>query len=298
MRHTPQHSDASKIPPLGAHMSIAGGFALAVDRARQIGATALQIFLKNSNQWRAREIPPEEAELFHDQVRQSDLAPPVAHSSYLINLASPAPDTALQSAQALMDELARAQLLGIVGVILHPGAHMKQGEPEGLRKIAEQLNQVLDATKGNPTAVYLETTAGQGSCLGYRFEQLAEIIAMVEEKPRVAVCLDTCHVFAAGYDLRTRQGVEATLKQFDETIGLGQLRVIHANDSQKPLGSRRDRHEHIGRGEIGEVGFACLLQDPRLRHIPFILETPKEEGLEEDRMNLATLRRLASEDLA
>jgi deoxyribonuclease-4 len=240
---------------IGAHMSIAGGIWQAVDRACEIGATALQIFLKNSNQWRGKPLSTDETERFRERVALSGIAPPIAHAGYLINLASPDAKTSSQSAEALRDELERANSLDLPGVVLHPGAHLGQGETEGLRQVAERINRILDATKDNQVAIYLETTAGQGTCLGYRFEQLAEIIDQVENKRRVAVCLDTCHVFAAGYPIHIPAGVDAALKNFDETIGLDRLAVIHVNDSKKPFGSHRDRHEHIGQGEMGEAGF-------------------------------------------
>jgi deoxyribonuclease-4 len=275
-------------------MSIAGGVSVAIDNARRAGATALQLFLKNNNQWQGKPIAPEEAARFREEMARGDLAPPVAHSSYLINLASPDPELGEKSTRAMIDELERAHLLGVPGVVVHPGAHMGRGEAAGLAAIAQRVNHVLDATAGLSSGIWLETTAGQGTCLGWRFEHLAEIMARIEDQSRVAVCLDTCHIFAAGYELRTAEAAAATLAEFDRVVGLGWLRAIHVNDSLKPFGSRRDRHAHIGQGEIGEAGFALLLRDPRLRAIPFILETPKGPDLEEDRMNLATLRRLAA----
>lgn len=282
------------LPPLGAHVSIAGGVCEAVRRAQEIGATAFQLFLKNNNQWKGKPITQEEAARFRALVAEGQfLAPPVAHSSYLINLASPYPDLAERSVAAMIDELQRAERLGVSGVVVHPGAHKGEGEEKGLALIAERINHILAATAGDRASIFLEATAGQGTCLGHRFENLAHLIAQTEDKTRVGVCLDTCHIFAAGYELRTAEGVEETLAAFERIVGLKWLRVLHVNDSKTKFAARRDRHEHIGQGHIGEAGFAALIRDKRLRRIPFILETPKDDTMEEDRMNLATLRRLA-----
>jgi deoxyribonuclease-4 len=275
-------------------MSIAGGTPRAIARARSVNCTAFQLFLKNNNQWRGKALETLEIDEFHTEMAKGDLVPPVAHASYLINLASQKDDISEKSVAAMIDELERARLLGVPGVVLHPGSHLGLGEADGLALIAERINQIFTAAPKNPAAIYLETTAGQGTCLGCRFEHLAEIIDRVEDKTRLGVCMDTCHVFAAGYDVRTAPGVKAMLAEFDRIIGLEWLRAIHTNDSKKGLGSRVDRHTHIGQGEIGEAGFAALLRDERLRAIPFILETPKGDDLAEDVMNLATLRRLGS----
>ena len=284
-------------PPVGAHMSIAGGMPNAVERACRVESTALQVFTKNASRWRDRALRPGEAEAFRAAVAEACLPPPVSHASYLINLASPKPELAEQSFDAMRDELERADALGIAGVVLHPGAHMGDGEAAALARVAAAFNRLFDAMPEGRAAVYIEGTAGQGTCLGHRFEHLAEIIAAVENKARIAVCLDTCHMFAAGYGLTTAEEVAATLDEFDRVVGMQWLRVMHTNDSKHPLGSRRDRHEHIGQGTIGEAGFAALLRDPRLAAIPFILETPKGDDLAEDRVNLATLRRLAAGEL-
>lgn len=285
-----------KLPPLGAHVSISGGMPRAVERAARIGATAFQLFLKNSNQWRGRRYEPGEADAFRKAFAESGMAAVVAHSSYLINLASPDAGLARLSMESMLDELERARALGVPGIVLHPGAHMGSGEEVGLATIAGRINQLFAETPESTVGIYLESTAGQGSTLGYRFEHLAAIIAAVEDKTRVGVCLDTCHMFAAGYPFANELGVQMTLKEFDRVVGLGWLRAIHANDSKTPAGARRDRHEHIGRGEIGEAPFAALLRDKRLAKIPFILETPKGEDDSNDLMNLATLRRLAESE--
>lgn len=283
----------SPLPPLGAHVSIAGGVAEAPGRARLIGATTFQLFLGSSNRWFSKAISEEEAGRFREEVAREGFTAPVAHSCYLINLASPEAKTGEMSVAALEEELTRAGQLGVAGVVIHPGAHMGEGEAAGLGRIAGRINAIFDKLPDNPTPILLETTAGQGTCLGWRFEHLAELIERTEDKRRIGVCLDTCHVFAAGYELRTATGVAETLRRFDETIGLGRLRTIHANDSKTPFNAHRDRHEHIGRGSLGEGAFAALLRDPRLRAVPFILETPKDRDPEDDRMNLETLRRLA-----
>ncbi len=281
------------LPPLGAHMSVAGGVDRAIDRARSVGCTALQIFLKNNNQWRGKGLENETIARFRSEIAKGDLGLPIAHNSYLVNLASPRADILEKSMENMRDDLERANILGVPGIVTHPGAHMGTGEGSAVAQIARQINLLLDLTPGNPTAIYLETTAGQGTCVGHRFEHLRDIIGGVEDRDRIGVCLDTCHVFAAGYDIRSTEGVETAFKEFDRVVGLSFLRAFHLNDSKKGLGSRVDRHTHIGQGMIGEAGFVALMKDPRFVGIPHILETPKGEDLAEDRMNLATLRRLA-----
>lgn len=282
------------LPPLGAHMSVSGGVDKAIDRARSAGCTALQIFLKNNNQWRGKPIDDATAERFRTEVAKGDLGRPVAHGSYLVNLASANPDLVAKSMENIADDILRADLIGVPGIVMHPGAHMGAGEDVGIRQIARQMNLLFEATRDNTAAIYLEATAGQGSAIGHKFEHLRDIIGLIDNTSRVGVCLDTCHVFAAGYDLRTRETATAMLDEFDRVVGLAWLRCFHFNDSKKGLGSRVDRHEHIGKGCIGEEGFTALMQDPRILSIPRILETPKGEDLEEDRVNLATLRRLAT----
>ncbi len=275
---------------LGAHMSIAGGHALAIDRAMTFEMTACQIFTKNANQWSAKPIAPEAAEGFRARVAESEVAFVVAHDSYLINLASP--DDALweKSKAAFGDELARCAQLGVDFLVTHPGAHMGSGVEDGVRRVADGLNELLDAEAEQGVTVLLETTAGQGSTLGRTFEELAVIIDRVEDKQRVAVCFDTCHAFAAGYDLRDAESYQATFQAFDEIIGLPLLRVFHLNDSKKGLGARVDRHAHIGEGELGLEAFRLLLTDVRFADRPGILETPKDDDEQGDRRNMATLR--------
>ncbi|MFT4037528.1 MAG: deoxyribonuclease IV [Thermomicrobiales bacterium] len=281
---------------LGAHMSIEKSHALAIDRAAAFDMTALQIFTKNASRWVAKPIDPAAAETFREKRAASNLGFVVAHDSYLINMASP--DDALweKSLAAFGDELARCQQLGVPYLVTHPGAHMGTGVDTGVARVAEGMNRLFAEEPENPTVVLLETTAGQGTTLGRSFEELAGIIDQVEDKDRVAVCFDTCHVFAAGYDLRTPETYQETMRQFDEIIGLDRLVTFHLNDSKKGLGLRTDRHAHIGEGEIGLEGFRLLLTDPRFADTPGVLETPKDEDQEElgDTRNMRTLRELAA----
>lgn len=281
---------------LGAHMSIEKSHALAIDRAAVFDMTALQIFTKNASRWVAKPIDPAAAEAFREKRAASNLGFVVAHDSYLINMASP--DDALweKSLAAFGDEMARCQQLDVPYLVTHPGAHMGTGVDAGITRVAEGLNRLFAEDPENPTVVLLETTAGQGTTLGRSFEELAGIIDQVEDKARVAVCFDTCHVFAAGYDLRTAEAYHDTMRQFDEIIGLDRLVTFHLNDSKKGLGLRTDRHAHIGEGEIGLEGFRLLLTDPRFADTPGVLETPKDEDQEElgDTRNMRTLRELAA----
>ncbi len=279
-------------PRLGAHMSISGGLHLAVSRGEEVGCETIQVFTKSSNQWRARELSHEDIATFQEAVDTSDVAPVIAHDSYLINLASPDTELLEKSRAALLLEMWRAEALGIPYLVMHPGAHKDAGEEVGLRLIADSFNLLHRQAVGLDLVVLLETTAGQGTSLGYSFAQLGRIIDMVEEDERLGICLDTCHVFAAGYDLTSRQGYEAMLQEFDREVGLPRLAALHLNDSKKGLGSRVDRHEHIGKGALGLEPFRMLLNDERLTHIPMILETPKGKNNAEDRDNLAVLRSL------
>lgn len=278
---------------LGAHMSIEKSHALAIDRAAAFDMTALQIFTKNASRWAAKPIDPAAAEAFRERLAGSDISFTVAHDSYLINMASP--DDALweKSLNAFQDEMARCAQLGVPYLVTHPGAHMGTGVETGVSRVAEGLNRLFDEEPANPTVVLLETTAGQGTTLGSTFEELASIIDQVEDKARVAVCLDTCHVFAAGYDLRTPETYEATIRAFDDIIGLDRLITFHLNDSKKGLGLRTDRHAHIGEGELGLDAFRLLLTDPRFADTPGVLETPKDDDELGDQRNMRALRDLA-----
>jgi deoxyribonuclease-4 len=277
---------------LGAHMSIAGGHALAIDRATSFGMTACQIFTKNANQWHARPIAQDAAEDFRARVEASDVAFIVAHDSYLINLASP--DAALRerSVAAFGDELARCALLGVPWLVTHPGAHMGSGVDDGVARVAEALNHLFDEQPEQGVAVLLETTAGQGTSLGRSFDELASILEKIEDQSRVGVCFDTCHVFAAGYEIRDEVSYDATMHLFDQILGLHRLQVFHLNDSKKGLGSHVDRHTHIGEGDIGLDAFRMIVNDERFASIPGILETPKDDSGDDDRRNLQTLRDL------
>ncbi len=278
---------------LGAHMSIEKSHALAIDRAAAFDMTALQIFTKNASRWAAKPIDPAAAETFRERLAGSDIGFTVAHDSYLINMASP--DDALweKSLNAFQDEMARCAQLGVPYLVTHPGAHMGTGVDTGIARVATGLNRLFDEDPANPTVVLLETTAGQGTTLGSTFEEIAGIIDQVENKDRVAVCFDTCHVFAAGYDLRTPETYDATMRAFDDIIGLDRLIAFHLNDSKKGLGLRTDRHAHIGEGELGLDAFRLLLTDPRFAETPGVLETPKDDDELGDQRNMRTLRDLA-----
>lgn len=275
-------------------MSIAGGYDKAVELARAAGCDCVQLFTKNNNQWRAKTISDAEACQFRERITEFRIAPPLSHSSYLLNLASPDRLLWEKSIEAYIIELERAEQLGIPSVVVHPGAHMAAGEEQGIANVVAALNRVLAQTADLACQVLLETTAGQGSCIGHRFEHLAAILAGVTTPQRVGVCFDTCHVFAAGYPLDSRRQYTATIKEFDRLIGLDRLKAFHLNDSKRPLGSRVDRHEHIGRGELGVEPFRHLLNDRRFRDTPMYLETPKgkERGQDLDVINLRTLRGL------
>ena len=274
---------------LGAHMSIAGGHALAIERATAFSMTACQIFTKNANQWNAKPIAPEAAESFRTGLAASEIGFVVAHDSYLINLASPDDTLRQRSIAAFGDELRRCALLGVPWLVTHPGAHMGTSVDEGVSRVASALNELFDELPDLGVTVLLETTAGQGTTLGRSFDELAMILALVEDQTRVGVCFDTCHVFAAGYDMRDAEVYGATMQAFDDSIGFGRLRLFHLNDSKKGLGARVDRHAHIGEGELGREAFRLLLNDERFAGYPGILETPKGDDGEEDRRNLTTL---------
>ncbi len=287
-------------PRLGAHMSVAGGLPRAVERAVVHGCEAMQIFAKNANQWRGRVLPPEEIREFRARVEAARIAPVVSHASYLINLATTSPALRQQSIDAMADEIDRAEALGLLGVVLHPGCYTAGSEAEGLGLIAEALRDLLRERRRGRTMVLLEHTAGMGTSLGSTFEQLASILAKMDDHPRVGVCLDTCHLLASGYDISSPEGYATTFKQFGRIVGFERLRVFHLNDSKRPLGSRVDRHEHLGDGCVGIEAFRRIVNDKRFRGLPMLLETPKEEGksparIEVDRFdarNLARLRRL------
>jgi deoxyribonuclease-4 len=284
-------------PLLGAHQSIAGGYHKAVEIGVETGCRVIQIFTKNTNQWRGKPIAADEAQRFREAVANSGVACPLAHDSYLINLASPEKTLWKKSIDAMIDEVQRAAMLGIPWVVAHPGAYTTTSEEEGLKRIIIALDEVLGQTHDTATGILLETTAGQGTTLGWRFEHLAAIQAGAKDNSRLGVCFDTCHVFAAGYTISTQSEYRATMKQFDRIVGLDQIRAFHLNDSVKDCGSRVDRHAHIGCGRIGAEPFGWLVRDRRFRNVPMVLETPKgkENGEDCDVINLRRLRQLAAE---
>lgn len=279
------------MPPLGAHVSISGGVYNAPYNGKEATCDVVQIFTKSSNQWRAKPLTDEDASLFHKAQKETGVTVACAHDSYLINLASP--DAALyeKSYEGFFEEMKRCDFLDILNLVMHPGSHVGSGETVGLKRIAEAFNRMFAADPEGRVTICLETTAGQGTNLGYKFEQLAEIIDLVENKDRMGICLDTCHIFAAGYLIATETEYKTTIKEFDSILGLDRLRIIHMNDSMKGPGSRVDRHQHIGDGEIGKEVFGYFLNDRRLAKIPMILETPKESAAE-DIANLKILRSL------
>jgi deoxyribonuclease-4 len=283
-------------------MSVAGGLPFAVARAHVHGCETLQIFSKNASQWRARPLPPDEIAAFREAAERTGIHPIVAHASYLINLATTNPALRAQSIASLGEELDRAEALGLLGVVLHPGARLTASLEDAIRLVADALQEVIKARPRGKTMVLLEHTAGQGTTLGSTFEEIAGMLNRAKLKSRLGVCLDTCHLLASGYDLCSEEGYRATFAEFEQLIGVNRLRVFHLNDSKKPCQSRVDRHEHIGKGCIGLEPFRRLLNDPRFAHLPMIIETEKTEsrargkGLVEvdplDEMNLNTLREL------
>jgi deoxyribonuclease-4 len=283
-------------PRFGAHMSMAGGYHLAVNAAHAVGFATVQLFTKSNNQWRAAVLTDEHVGAFRSALTETGIATPVAHNSYLINLGSP--DDALwnKSIDAMVVELERAEALGIEDVVAHPGAHVGSGEDAGLKRIAEAIDEVHRRTRGLRARIALETTAGQGSCLGDKFEHLGRIIGGVAEPERLGVCGDTCHIFAAGYPLATPTEYDETMDALERAVGTGRVRVWHVNDSVRERGSRVDRHAGIGRGQVGLEAFRLLVNDPRWRGVPMVLETPKgsEDGEELDAINLRVLRSLVA----
>jgi deoxyribonuclease-4 len=274
-------------------MSIGGGVHTAIERACSIGCTAMQIFVKNNMQWFARPLTRPEIRAFLKHTRRRELLSVFAHANYLINLAATNPQFHANSLRALSEELIRADQLKLPFLVLHPGAHLGAGEEAGLERIIESIDRVLSGIPKIKTRIALETTAGQGSCLGSKFEHLAYIISRVREPERLCICLDTAHIFAAGYDIGSEEGIRKTFREFDRVIGRDRLAAIHVNDSKAVRGSRVDRHEHIGKGKIGLEAFRFIMRDRRLRKIPKVLETPKGKDLREDVENLKTLRILA-----
>lgn len=279
---------------LGAHMSIAGGIFKAFAEGERVGCTAIQVFTKSSNQWRAKPLTEQDLEAYRAEQKRTGIAPVIAHDSYLINLGSPDEALLEKSRLALLEELNRCEALNIPYLVTHPGSHVGQGEEWGLGQIARSLDWLHERADGFKAKIALETTAGQGSGLGHKFEQLAKMMELSKNPERIKVCIDTCHLFAAGYDISTLEGYEKTIAEFDRIIGLKCLAAIHLNDSKKGLGSRVDRHEHIGKGAIGLEAFGFFMRDKRFEKIPKLLETPKEDDM--DRINLGILKNLAGQD--
>ena len=280
------------MPLLGAHMSIAGGLHLAFARIQEVQGESLQIFLSNQRQWQTVPLTSQMVEDFRQNWKENDYMPVAAHDSYLINLAAPDPTTLERSVAAFADELQRAATLEIPFLITHPGSHRGEGVEAGLERFAENMDRAITRSKTSTVMVLIENTAGQGTNLGSTFEEISFIISESQYGDGLGVCFDTSHAFAAGYDIRTRVTYEDTLSTFDQIIGLERLKFFHINDSKRPLDSRVDRHEHIGKGEIGLKGFRLLLNDPRFRQHPMVLETPKGKELKEDKANLEVLRSL------
>ena len=279
------------MPFLGAHESVAGGLHLAFDRIEEAGGAALQIFTRNQRQWNPKPVTEEEQTLFAAAWKKHPEMPIASHASYLVNLASGKPDLVKKSIAAFTEELKRCELLNIPWVVMHPGSHTGDGVETGLARFIENLDLALELAD-TPVTVLLETTAGQGTGLGSRFEELGAIIKGSRNADKLGVCVDTCHIFAAGYDIRSKESYRETMDEFDQLVGIERIQFFHLNDSKKGLGCRVDRHEHIGQGEIGIEGFRNLLNDPRFANHPMALETPKGKDLQEDRDNLQTLREL------
>jgi len=280
------------VPLLGAHMSIAGGLHLAFTRIRKVKGEALQIFQSNQRQWKTPPLTAEMIENFRLQWQKNRSIVVAAHDSYLINLAAPDQITVEKSVTAFADELVRAAVLEIPFLITHPGSHRGQGVEAGLESFVHNLDSAITLSKTSTVSVLIETTAGQGTNLGSKFEEIGFILRESRYRDRLGVCFDTSHAFAAGYDFRTPETYAETFSLFDQIIGLQRLKFFHLNDSKRLLGSRVDRHEHIGKGEIGLKGFRLLLNDPRFQNHPMVLETPKGKDLKEDRRNLKVLSSL------
>jgi deoxyribonuclease IV len=283
-RYSQKHGDL-----IGAHLSTKGGLHTVFERAAEVNATAVALFAKNSNQWKGKELTDDDCKLF---AKKRFVKPVFTHTSYLINLATMNDEFHKKSIAAMLDELDRAERLGIRAVVLHPGAHLGAGADAGIEKIARSLDRIHAKIPNHKVITLLETSAGQGSCVGCSFEELGKIINLVDDPRRVGICFDTCHVFASGYDLRTRDAYERSMEDLERHVGIKNVGLFHLNDSKKPLGSRVDRHEHIGDGQLGLDAFGYLLNDERFRGIPKLLETPKKIEHESDRRNLATLRSL------
>ena len=283
------------MPQFGAHMSIAGGLTNAFKHIKKVDGKALQIFTRNQRQWEVKPLTEEEIGAFHTAWHKWGQYPIAAHDSYLINLANPKKEAATRSILAFADEIRRCTQLGIPYLIMHPGSHMGEGIAAGLETLTTNLDIAFEKAASKDVTVLLETTAGQGSGLGVTFQELAYILKNSRYEKQLGICYDTCHTFAAGYDIRTPERYQKTFDEFEKTIGIERLKFFHLNDAKKGLDSRVDRHQHIGRGEIGLAGFSHLVNDPRFSNHPMVLETPKEKDLKEDIENLKLLRSLITD---
>jgi deoxyribonuclease-4 len=277
---------------LGAHMSIGGGIFNSLYLGKELGCTTIQIFTKSANQWKAKGITSEDIEKFKQVQKETEITPVVAHDSYLINISSQDKELLKKSKESLLFELTRCELLSLPYLVIHPGSN--PDVKDGIKKISDSLNWVFSQSAEYKAKICLETTAGQGNTLGYRFEQIAQIMDLMDKRERIGVCYDTSHTFAAGYDIRDKKAYVNTFKEFDKIVGLKKICVIHLNDSKKELGTRVDRHEHIGKGFIGLEAFKILMNDPKFEKIPKIIETPKAGDW--DKINLKFLRSLVSKN--
>ncbi len=273
---------------LGAHMSIAGGLVQALQRGQALGCSTIQLFTKNASQWKERVLPPEEIEAFRSAQRQTRIDPIISHGGYLVNLASPEPGLYARSIEATYQELVRCEQLGIRYLVLHPGAHRETGAKQGQRRVIEAIDGLYERLPDCPVEILLETTAGQGTYLGSTLEELRDLLGGLASAERVGLCLDTCHIFSAGYDLRTESQCKLYFERVGRLIGWDKLKVIHLNDSLKGLGSNQDRHTHIGQGQIGKTAFQWIMRNRKFRDIAKIIETPKVGDM--DRINLERLR--------
>ena len=290
-------STAQSIQRFGIHVSIAGGIEKAFPRGEEVGCDTMQVFVKNQKQWKAKPLTDQTISAYKDARKQSKIKPVIAHAGYLINLGSPKNEQWNKSIDAAVDELERCEALDIPQLVIHPGNHMKEGIDAGIKRIANGLNEAHKRTRGFKTQLALETTAGQGTSVGHEVEHLGRIINAVKNPERLTVCLDTCHLFAAGYDITDHDEYEKLINTLAEEVGLNRIKCIHMNDSKTPCGSHVDRHDHIGEGKIGLDGFRRLICDKRLVKVPRILETPQEtneSGDDLDKINLKALRKLAS----
>lgn len=279
---------------LGAHIPVSGGVFRAPERGRALTCDCMQIFSKNQMQWKAKPLSEEDAHRFKAGIAEHGIVETIIHDSYLINLASPDDELLKKSREAFLDEMVRARKLGVRYLVFHPGAHVGSGEQTGLRRIAESINWARAESGSSEVELLLEITAGQGSVLGHSFEQLATVIDMLDEPKSAGICFDTCHAYAAGYDVRTPKGYEKTMRQLDDVLGFAQLKAVHLNDSKGKLGSRLDRHEGIGKGYIGFDGFRNMMNDQRFEDLPMVLETPEGEKRYAD--ELKTLRAMITRD--